>query len=74
LSEDEDKEAEEKIRRELKKAGNAIEPQDKDALAKIREKTGASQAGNGKKAGKGSRGKARQAPAWPGRAVGARHG
>jgi hypothetical protein len=44
-----DKEKDKKIKDEIKKAGDSVEPKDKDALAKIRDKTGGSQAGNGKK-------------------------
>lgn len=35
------------IKEEIKKAGNAVEPEDKEALAKIRRRTGAGKTGNG---------------------------
>lgn len=42
------KDVEKQVERELKKAGDSVEPEDKDALAKIRDRTGGSKRGNGK--------------------------
>ena len=49
MSKEDDKEKDEKIKEEIKKEGDKVEPEDKDALAKIRERTKGSQRGNGKK-------------------------
>jgi hypothetical protein len=49
MAEDKNKEKEEQIKKEIKKEGDKVEPKDKDALAKIRDRTGAGKRGNGKK-------------------------
>jgi hypothetical protein len=46
---DKDKGKDERIKEEIKKAGDSVEPADKRALEKIRERTGGSQRGDGKK-------------------------
>lgn len=45
----------EKINKELREKHGVAEPQDKAALAKIRERTGAGKEGNGGKKGKGKK-------------------
>lgn len=49
MAKDDDKDK--KIKDEIKKAGDKVEPKDKEALRKIRERTGHSE-GNGGKKGK----------------------
>ena len=49
MAEDKDKDKDKEIEKEIKKEGDKVEPKDKDALAKIRNRTGGSQRGNGKK-------------------------
>jgi hypothetical protein len=52
---DKDKDAEKKIKDAIKKEGNKVEPKDKDALAKIRQRTGAGKEGNGRGSGRGKK-------------------
>lgn len=52
MSKDEDDAAAKEIERQIKEAGNKVEPEDKNALANIRERTKAAEEGNGK-SGKG---------------------
>lgn len=44
---DEDKDKDETIKKEIKKEGDKVQPKDKNALAKIRDRTRAGKRGNG---------------------------
>lgn len=46
-ADDKDKDKDKEIEKEIKKEGDRVEPKDKNALAKIRQRTGAGRRGNG---------------------------
>lgn len=53
MAEDKNKDKDAQIKKEIKKEGDKAEPKDKDALAKIRRRTGAGKEGNGGRKGRG---------------------
>jgi hypothetical protein len=52
MADDKDKAKDKEIKDAIKREGDKVEPKDKDALAKIRDRTGAGKEGNGGKKGK----------------------